>query len=76
MKKLYTSTVCPYCDKVKNYINTNKISGIEIVNISESIEDRDYLIENGGKLQVPCLYADNKYIYESNDIVKYLQENF
>lgn len=36
---------------------------------------RDELIEIGGKGQVPCLVIDGKPMYESADIVSWLEEN-
>ena len=36
---------------------------------------RDALIEIGGKGQVPCLVIDGKPLYESADIVRWLEEH-
>ena len=36
---------------------------------------REALIEIGGKGQVPCLIIDGKALYESADIVRWLEEN-
>lgn len=33
------------------------------------------LIEEGGKRQVPCLYHDGEYLYESDDIIEFLKAN-
>ncbi|WP_138159549.1 glutaredoxin family protein [Peptoniphilus catoniae] len=73
--KLFVGTFCPYCKKVERFIDENKIQNIDIVNIDKSPEDRNYLVEKGGKKQVPCLFIDDKALYESNDIIKYLKEN-
>lgn len=75
MKKLYTSTVCPYCEKVKNYMKEDDIKDVEIVNISEDSESRNYLMMNGGMMQVPCLEHDGEFLYESDDIIEYLRNN-
>ena len=34
-----------------------------------------YLIEHGGKEQVPCLFIDGKPLYESLDIIAWLEEH-
>ena len=47
---------------------------IEIVNINEDREAMKELIQNGGKRQVPCLFHDGKYLYESNDIIEFLKK--
>ena len=33
------------------------------------------LIQVGGKQQVPCLFIDGKPLYESLDIIRWLEEN-
>lgn len=72
--KLFVGTICPYCRKVENFMEENNIE-IEIVNIEEDRESMNELIEKGGKRQVPCLYHDGEYMYESDDIIKFLGQN-
>lgn len=72
--KLYVGTICPYCAKVENFMEEEGID-IEIVNIEENRDEMKKLIEEGGKKQVPCLYHDGEYLYESDDIIKFLKEN-
>lgn len=73
--KLYVGTYCPFCKKVENFINSEGIEGVQIVNIDENPSERDHLVKVGGKKQVPCLFIDEKPLYESNDIISYLKEN-
>ncbi len=72
--KLFVGTICPYCKKVENFMNENNID-IEIVNIEKDRDAMNELIEKGGKRQVPCLYHDGEYLYESDDIIKFLGQN-
>ena len=72
--KLFVGTICPYCKKVENFMNENNID-IEIVNIEKDRDAMNELIEKGGKRQVPCLYHDGEYLYESDDIIKFLRQN-
>lgn len=72
--KLFVGTICPYCAKVENFMKEENIS-IDIVNIEEDREAMKKLIEEGGKRQVPCLYHDGKYLYESDDIINFLRDN-
>lgn len=71
--KLFVGTACPHCKKVENFMEENNIK-IEIVNINEDREAMKELIQNGGKRQVPCLFHDGKYLYESNDIIEFLKK--
>ena len=46
---------------------------IQIVNINENRDAMMELIQKGGKRQVPCLFHDGEYMYESNDIIEFLK---
>lgn len=72
---LYVGTTCPFCKKVESFMEDNGIDSVEIKNIDEDKEAREYLIEKGGKKQVPCLFIGDKALYESLDIIKYLKDN-
>ncbi|MDU2202444.1 MAG: glutathione S-transferase N-terminal domain-containing protein [Anaerococcus hydrogenalis] len=69
--KLFVGTACPHCRKVENFLEENDIK-IDIVNINEDRDAMMELIQKGGKRQVPCLFHDGKYLYESNDIIDFL----
>lgn len=73
--KLYVGTVCRFCKKVENFMEENNIN-IPLVNINEDKKAMLELIEKGGKRQVPCLYHDGEYLYESDDIIAFLKENY
>ena len=68
---LYTRSFCPFCVKVKHFLDKNGID-IEQRNAGEP-EHRDALLAIGGKTQVPCLVVDGKAMYESDDIIAYLK---
>lgn len=73
--RLYVGTTCPFCKKVESFMEDNGIDSVEIKNIDKDKEAREYLIEKGGKKQVPCLFIGEEPLYESLDIIKYLKEN-
>lgn len=72
--KLFVGTICPYCQKVESFMQENNIE-IEVVNIENDRDAMRELIEKGGKRQIPCLYHDGEYLYESDDIIEFLKEN-
>ena len=73
--ELYKMDTCPYCRKVIRAIEDMGRGDIEMHDINRSPEDRERLIRDGGKLQVPCLFIDGKPLYESDDIIAWLKEN-
>ncbi|EGS34019.1 glutaredoxin [Finegoldia magna SY403409CC001050417] len=74
--KLYYKAECPFCKKVLRFIENKKIEGVELVDIKADEANEKYLIEKGGMDQVPCLFIDEKPMYESMDIIKFLDEKF
>ncbi|MBS4872445.1 MAG: glutaredoxin [Peptoniphilus sp. oral taxon 375] len=73
--RLFTSTYCPYCERVKLVMENKGITGVEIINIDTDPDMRDYLIEKGGKKQVPCLFIGDQAMYESQEIINYLESH-
>jgi glutaredoxin len=73
--QLYIKNGCPYCHRVLRYMDANGIV-LPLHNIDESEEDRDRLVEVGGKRQVPCLFINGTAMYESDDIIAYLGREF
>ena len=74
--KLYYKAECPFCKKVLRFIEKKNIQGVELVDIKADEANEKYLIEKGGMDQVPCLFIDEKPMYESMDIIKFLDEKF
>lgn len=48
---------------------------IPLSDITSNLEAAEKLIEVGGKRQVPCLFIDGKPLYESDDIIAWLNKN-
>ena len=74
--KLYYKAECPFCKKVLRFIDNKKIEGVQLVDIKADEANEKYLINKGGMDQVPCLFIDGKPMYESMDIIKFLDEKF
>ena len=72
--ELYVMTRCPYCIKVKRFLADNGVT-IPERNISTDPDAEQTLIAVGGKRQVPCLFIDGKPLYESSDIIAWVQKN-
>ena len=72
--ELYSAPWCPFCRKVLRFMDER---GIELpIRDYDIPENRAFLIENGGKAQIPCLFIDGKALYESDDIITYLGKLF
>lgn len=71
--ELYKKDTCPYCRRVMSYIEQSGRTDVEYRDILESEESRRRLVEVGGKQQVPCLFIDGDPLYESMDIINWLE---
>jgi len=75
---LYQFYPCPFCLKTRRAI---KRLGLNIETKEASQEPaRSELLSGGGQIKVPCLKISTKdevsWMYESNDIIAYLEEQF
>jgi glutathione S-transferase len=73
--ELYKSDSCPYCQRV--FMALDRL-GVQ-VRMADTRRDEKAarrLQFTGGKQQVPCLFIDGKPLYESGDIVAWLEEQF
>lgn len=74
--KLYYKEACPFSQRVLRFIDKNDLSDkIDFKDITKEEENLQTLVEVGGKNQVPCLFVDGKPMYESADIVEFLNDN-
>jgi len=76
---LYQFYACPFCIKVRRQMHELNLP-IEFRDIKKNLKFRSELAENGGRVKVPCLRIEEngevQWMYESNDIIAYLQQRF
>lgn len=77
--QLFQYDACPFCYRVRRFM---KSAGIE-VEIRDTLRDpgaHAELIAGGGRGTVPCLRiardGDVRWLYESQDIIEYLDRSF
>jgi glutaredoxin len=77
---LYQFRMCPYCVKARRAIKRLSLK-IETRDALREESSREELLAGGGKIKVPCLRiadedGNTTWMYESSDIITYLQERF
>ena len=70
--QLYIRYTCPYCVRVLRYMDRAGIK-VPLHDITASEDDRLFLVREGGKQQVPCLFIDGVAMYESLDIIDWME---
>ena len=78
--KLYQFQACPFCIKVRRAMKRMSLN-IEARDAMNNVEYRNELASEGGAIKVPCLRIEGDkgeytWMYESSDIIKYLQSRF
>ncbi|MDW8305527.1 MAG: glutathione S-transferase N-terminal domain-containing protein [Leptospiraceae bacterium] len=71
---LYYYEECPYCQRVLRYLEEKNIK-LKMKNTRRDNAAREELLRLGGKTQVPCLMIDGEPLYESLDIIDWLEKN-
>ncbi len=73
--ELFKFDSCPFCRKVIRFIEASGRSDIVFYDIHRDEDARKRLIDVGGKEQVPCLFIDGAPMYESGDIITWLEQH-
>ncbi|MBU1309349.1 MAG: glutathione S-transferase N-terminal domain-containing protein [Gammaproteobacteria bacterium] len=77
---LYQFSACPFCIKVRKQVARLGLN-IEKRDAQHNQQHRSELEQSGGKVKVPCLRIETatgevQWLYESADIIAYLQQRF
>ena len=77
---IYQFKTCPFCVKVRRQLKRHGLN-IELRDAKGDADLKAELVREGGRHKVPCLRiekADNsvQWLYESNDIIAYLKQQF
>lgn len=59
--RLYTTNTCPWCTKVKNYLQSNNIN-YEEVNVGLNRAAAIEMVNKSGQMGVPVLDIDGKIV--------------
>lgn len=69
--ELFYFPECPFCNKVRAYMAERDLE-LPLLNAHDP-ENAQRLLELGGKVQVPALLHDGELLYESDDIIDFLE---
>jgi glutaredoxin len=72
---LYQFNACPFCIKVRRVMRKLNLP-IELKNANTDEKIKAELLAKGGSPKVPCLRIGDKWMYESKDIINYLEDQF
>ncbi|MCW8963741.1 MAG: glutathione S-transferase N-terminal domain-containing protein [Gammaproteobacteria bacterium] len=77
---IYEYRACPFCMKTRRALRRLSLR-IELRDALKNAEHKKDLLEQGGKIQVPCLRissedGEDTWMYESSDIIQFLEDKY
>lgn len=76
---LYQFHACPFCVKTRRALHKLNVP-VALKDAKSNPQDRQELLEHGGKIQVPCLRIEEggtvTWLYESKAIIDWLDSRF
>ncbi|MBV6285927.1 glutathione S-transferase N-terminal domain-containing protein [Pseudomonas aegrilactucae] len=76
---LYQFHACPFCVKTRRTLHRLNVP-VTLRDAKNNEQDRQALLEQGGKIKVPCLRIEEDgkttWLYESKAIIAYLDQRF
>jgi len=72
--KVYTTSTCGWCVKVKDFLKEHKIKFKE-VNVGDDPEAADYMVEKTGQQGVPVIEIEGQFVigYDVPELKKLLK---
>lgn len=71
---LYQYSSCPFCAKVRRFMAANELT-IPLKDTMMDPSAHQELVNIGGRGTVPALLIDGEIMYESDDIIQWMQDN-
>lgn len=77
---LYQFKTCPFCIKVRRTLRRLSLK-VELRDAQHDPRHREALLQGGGKIKTPCLRVVDdqghiQWMYESDEIIRYLNQRF
>ncbi|NER59545.1 glutaredoxin [Pseudomonas sp. MAFF212428] len=76
---LYQFHACPFCVKTRRTLHRLNVP-VTLRDAKNNEQDRQALLEQGGRIKVPCLRIEEDgkttWMYESKVIIEYLNQRF
>ena len=67
--KMYTTAVCPYCNRAKQFLKSRGVEHIEEVRIDLSPEERDRMMTLTGRRTVPQIFIGDTHVGGCDDLI-------
>ncbi|MDI9334773.1 MAG: glutaredoxin 3 [Cytophagales bacterium] len=67
--KMYTTAVCPFCNRAKSILKSKGVSTIEEIRIDTDPAARAHMMQTTGRRTVPQIYIGNTHVGGCDDLI-------
>ena len=68
--KMYTTLVCPYCQRAKMLLKQRGVDQIEEVRVDLNPSERDAMVELTGRRTVPQIFIGDTHVGGCDDLIE------
>jgi len=67
--KMYTTAVCPYCVRAKQFLKSKGVESIEEVRVDLDPQARDTMMQSTGRRTVPQIFIGDTHVGGCDDLL-------
>jgi len=67
--KMYTTAVCPYCIRAKQFLKSKGVEHIEEVRVDTDPQARDLMMQTTGRRTVPQIFIGETHVGGCDDLL-------
>ncbi|MEY4712199.1 MAG: Glutaredoxin-3 [Pseudomonadota bacterium] len=67
--KMYTTAVCPYCQRAKQLLKARGVEQIQEIRIDTDPQARDYMMQTTGRRTVPQIFIGETHVGGCDDLI-------
>ncbi|MCK6414217.1 MAG: glutaredoxin 3 [Giesbergeria sp.] len=67
--KMYTTAVCPYCQRAKQLLKARGVESIEEIRIDTNPQERERMMETTGRRTVPQIFIGDTHVGGCDDLM-------
>ncbi|NBQ86894.1 MAG: glutaredoxin 3 [Betaproteobacteria bacterium] len=67
--RMYTTAVCPYCQRAKQILKAKGVAAIDEIRIDLDPQQRDHMIEITGRRTVPQIFIGETHVGGCDDLI-------
>jgi glutaredoxin 3 len=67
--RMYTTQVCPYCQRAKALLKQRGVAAIEEIRIDLDPAQRDHMVQTTGRRTVPQIFIGSTHVGGCDDLI-------